>query len=63
MSTTTTAVVCQFCAALDHIRATHTYTDPQGYVYALCERHYRPIREWRLREPRDGAALQKGKRA
>jgi hypothetical protein len=26
-----------------------SYTDPTGYTYHLCERHYRPIRRWLAR--------------
>jgi hypothetical protein len=42
---------CQFCPAYERVPATHTYDDPQGYRYRLCDRHHRPIGEWRERKP------------
>lgn len=38
--------MCQFCPAGDCAPATRFHTDPQGYRYRLCDRHYRPIGEW-----------------
>jgi hypothetical protein len=37
--------VCQFCPKAERVPAVRSYTDPQGYVYRLCERHYRPIEQ------------------
>jgi hypothetical protein len=52
MATGSTPGVCCLCPQTPYGPRTPSvaaYTDPTGYTYHLCERHYRPIRRWLLR--------------
>jgi len=52
MATGSTPGVCCLCPQSPYAArtpSTAAYTDPTGYTYHLCERHYRPIRRWGLR--------------
>jgi hypothetical protein len=49
MATGSTPGVCCLCPQTPYGPRTPSvasYTDPTGYTYHLCERHYRPIRRW-----------------
>lgn len=49
----TETVYCDFCPVDGRVKATHTYTDPQGHSYRLCQRHYGPIGSWLNKQSSD----------